>query len=250
MAMLTNREALQHTLQLIEPELGNFVPPQGAFDPAGSWTHVYRIAAVKQSRSPSPRELGGQVTIHRYGQPNGPLLEVKQQMITKGYASWSNATIECGDDQLSTPRRWTVESWTCSPDKKEEAESRLKFAAEPARGEIRFSGICKPPLRVAADWTLDWALLDALQRLPQDCGDLSFDLVEDYDLLRPRQRLSSTGPVTAKLGGKETELYGFCHIGSGTLPTHYWLDRQQRLLFVLHYYRVFVLQVNTEEGKK
>ena len=248
MGMLATPEALRHTLQLIEPAIADFVPPNSPFDPAGSWSHVYRISMLGNSAARGP---GGQLKIRRSPQADGSVLEVEQQWtMGKQYASWAKASIECAADRLSMPRRWMVETWTCRPDRQEETGSRLKFSAQPAGQEIRFSGVRKPPLTVGGQWTLDWALLDALQRLPKDSGNLSFNMIEDYDLLRPRQQLSSTGRLAVKLAGKERELFGFCQIGTGTLPTHYWLDAQHRLLFVIHYYRVYVLQTNDSGGEK
>jgi hypothetical protein len=78
------------------------------------------------------------------------------------------------------------------------------------------------------------------------------DLVEDCDLLRPRQRLRSVGPLAVSLAGVATELYGFCQLGTGTLPTYYWLDRQHRLLFVIGTFRALILQprdIEPEPGK-
>ena len=243
MNVLATPEALRHTLQLLDPILKGFVIPSGKFDPVGPWRHSYQIASLCVSQS--SRAPGGQLTIHRMPQPNGAVLEVTQQWILlKKYAAWGKAVISCAADCWSTPRRWTVETWTTRPDGQEEADGRLKFAVEPVGQELRFSGVRKPPLRVGPQWTLDWALLDALQRRPTDAGDLSFDLVEDYDMLRPRQHLLATGPITTKLGGKTAELWGFCRWGTGTLPTHFWLDEQHRLLFVIHYLRAYVLQPN------
>ena len=68
------------------------------------------------------------------------------------------------------------------------------------------------------------------------------DLVEDCDLLRPRQRLSYVGPAAVSLAGKDTELFGFCHVGPGTLPTHYWLDGEHRLLLAVRPFRALILQ--------
>ena len=77
---------------------------------------------------------------------------------------------------------------------------------------------------------------------PKPGGDWLLDLVEDCDLLRPRQRLSYVGPISVSLAGKATELHGFCHVGPGTLPTHYWLDGQRRLLLAIRMFRALILQ--------
>jgi hypothetical protein len=242
-------EALRHSVKMIDLGLKDFVPPVGAFDPARSWTHVYRIWQIM--RAP-PGAIDGQLKIRRVARSDGALLEVEQQaLMMKHYGYGCTASIECGAGRWSTPRRFTAETWTSAPDGRVEAGSRLKFAAEAVGREIHFSGVRKPSLRVAADWTLDWALIDALQRLPEkENGDWLLDLVEDCDLLRPRQRLSYVGPLTVSLAGKATELFGFCQVGPGTLPTHYWLDGQHRLLFAIRMFRALILQSSVSEQEQ
>jgi hypothetical protein len=46
------------------------------------------------------------------------------------------------------------------------------------------------------------------------------------------------------------ELDGFFHVGPGTLPTHYWLDQQHRLLFAIRYYRVFILESGSSRQER
>ena len=174
MGMLATAEALRHTLQLIEPRLAGFTPPSGTFDVGGSWTHSYKIVPVQSSLA--PRGLGGHLTIRRSSQADGAVLEVEQQRtMMKQYASWDKASIQCAGDQLSTPRRWTVESWSCRPDGNEEPQSRLKFAAEVAGSEIRFSGVRKPPLRGERNgrWTHPcWTLCSGSPRTAASCRSI------------------------------------------------------------------------------
>jgi hypothetical protein len=240
MVVTATAEALRHCLALVEPLLGDFLPPAGAFDPAGTWSHTYRIVPLKAA----PAAFGGQLKICRTAQPGGAQFEVQQELrMMKQYAQWSKASIQCAADHWCTPQRYTVESWTTGQDGQVEADTHGEFSAEATGSEIRFAGTSKPAMRVADDWTLDWTLFGALQRLPTtEAAQWQFDLVEDGDLLRPRQQLSYVGTLATELAGKAMELYGFFHVGTGTLPTHYWLDQQHRLLLAIRYYRAFVLQ--------
>ena len=201
--------------------LKEFVPPRGPFDPQWSWTHSYRIWQIEAA---PPDIIGGELKIRRATQPEGVLLEVQQQSLMrllkdKRYGYCVKALIRSAADQWSTPRQFTAETWT-NQQGEEEAGSRLKFAARAAGAEIRFSGLKKPAVRLTPPWTLDWALFDVLQRLPAGAPhEFVLDVVEDGDLLRPRQRLTYAGSLTTKLGGKASELYGFCRVGTGALPT-------------------------------
>ena len=248
MAITATTDALRHSLELIEPHLNEFHPPSGTFDPAGAWTQTYRIVPLMLV---DLKVFGGQLKMQRNPRADGAQIEIEQELrLMKGkdraqpvgYSQWTKASLLCGMDLWSTPQRLTAESWTTSPDGQAQADTRGKFSAEIAGTEIHFSGIRKPTVRVARDWTLDWTLFDALQRLPTDQPtSWQLDIVEDCDLVRPRQRLSYAGPLAAKVAGKEMQLLGFLHYGIGTLPTHYWLDAQHRLLFAIHYFRAFIL---------
>ena len=255
MAITATTDALRHSLELIEPHLKDFQSPGGAFDPTGAWTQTYRIVPLTLDL----KVFGGQLKMRRTPRADGAQIEVEQELRlmkgkdraqTVGYSQWTKASLLCGTNLWSTPQRLTAESWTVSPDGQAQAETREKFSAEISGTEIRFSGVRKPTVRVARDWTLDWTLFDALQRLLTDQPtSWQLDIVEDCDLVRPRQRLSYAGPLTAKVAGKEMQLFGFLHYGIGTLPTHYWLDAQHRLLFVNHYFRVFILTSSISDPK-
>jgi hypothetical protein len=252
MGLPATAEALHHSLESIERGLKDFVPPSGPFDPQGSWTHSYRIWQI--SGAP-PDIIGGELKIRRATQPEGVLLEVQQESLMrlfkdKRYGYCVKASIRSAVDQWSTPRQFAAETWT-NRQGEEEAGSRLKFAARAAGGEIRFSGLKKPAVRLTPPWTLDWALFDVVQRLPAgEPHEFVLDVVEDGDLLRPRQRLTYAGSLTTKLGGKASELYGFCRVGTGALPTLYWLDQQHRLLFAIETYRAFILQTSTADEER
>ena len=197
--------------------------------------------------------LQGYLTIHRESRDGGIALDVEQQTLMPGtgpgpkhsrpFAYWHKAAIQCQANRWTTPQRWTAETWGTDQEKNVEPLTRVKFSAEASAQEIRFSGISNPAIHMAADWTMDWTLLEALQRLPaQENEELAFDMIEDLDVLRPGQRLAFISPFKAKLAGKFAEVYGFCQIGTGTLPITYLLDQNHRLLLAMHNLRAFILQ--------
>ncbi len=276
MVMPATVEALQHGLAELQRGLKDFVPPSGPFDPQGSWNHVYRI--FNTMRFVAADVVGGDLTLRRTAAADSVRLDVRQRSIMRSYRKdigkvarpeqspaehraflqllerpydyCVEASIQCAPDSWSTPRQFTAETWTTGGGK-EVPGSRLKFAARTVGTEIRFSGLEKPPLRVTTPWTLDWALLDTLQRLPLGSPEqFVVDVVEDCDQLRPQQRLAYAGSVTTKLGGTTTELHGFCRVGTGTLPAVYWLDEQHRLLFAITAYWTWILQPVASNGEK
>jgi hypothetical protein len=244
-------EALQHFLSGFAPGMMDFYVPEGKFDPAGSWKQVYRMWSIQPRIS--PKTIDGYLTLRRESRDGGIALDVEQQTLMKGtgagpihsrpFAYWHKASIQCQANRWCTPQRWTAETWGTDQEKNVEPLTHVKFAAEVLGQEIRFSGIQNPAVHVAADWTMDWTLLEALQRLPaEENGNLAFDMIEDLDLLRPGQQLTFIRPFEANLAGKATQVYGFCQIGTGTLPITYLLDQNHRLLLAMHNIRAFILQ--------
>ena len=244
-------EALQHFLSAYASGMKDFFVPEVSFDSAGSWKQVYRIWSV-QSRM-SPKQIDGYLTLRREPRGHDIALEVQQQTIMHGtgpgplhsrpFSYWQKASIQCQNNRWSTPQYWSAETWGTDQEGKVEAITQVKFSAEVSGDQIKFPGHGKPPIRVGIEWTMDWALMDALQRLetPQR-NELVLDLIEDLGALRPRQRLAFISPFKAELVGKSTELYGFCRVGTGTLPVTYLLDMNHRLLLVMHNQRAYILQ--------
>ena len=82
--------------------------------------------------------------------------------------------------------------------------------------------------------TSNWSLLDALQRLAaDDTQPLTFDMLEELDLLKPNQRLVRRHATEVELAGQPVRLEGFEQTGRGILPYAYWRDDQSRLLLAV-----------------
>ena len=138
------------------------------------------------------------------------------------------------NDTLTTPLSWTFEDQMLDRERKTIPLTRIEVSAQAEDQHLVLSGGAKKHLRLDRPWTLDFTLFDALQRLsPDKPGPWAFDMFEDFDMLRPNQRLSPCGTVTALLGDKSLRLHGYKQLGRGILPRHYWLDDQRRLLFAI-----------------
>jgi hypothetical protein len=72
---------------------------------------------------------------------------------------------------------------------------------------------------------INWQLFDLVQRLPRN-GDQSwsFTLVDQFELIKPSQRLSYRGAVETIVNGQTRKLHGYDLIGFGSLPSVYWVD--------------------------
>jgi len=238
-----NQDSPHWSLADVTEYLDSFSPPTGNFNPEGQWAHKYIIwINTKGSRPPAKED--GYVTMHRKpaSQDGKFKLQVEQYLVFSRWRSQlTKAEIQCQADPLATPKSWTLESVGKNTKDKTIQHPKFEESATVANGRITRTGKRTRQLEISNPFTLDWALFDAVQRLKGERSKaIEFDMFEDFDLLRPKQRLSYHGTIDVKLNGKLARLIGYHQIGEGILPTHYWLDEQYRLLFVTGGCRVYL----------
>ena len=166
----------------------------------------------------------------------GSELRVESLVVHGNGGQQTTATIQCASDALSTPRWWKLESVMRDTAGQEIASTRVVHQATVKGGAIEatLSGR-KHSSKTPLPFTSNWSLFDAVQRMGAKAGEpLRFALLEDLDLLKPNQVLSTAPSQTVEIaGGKQLALAAYERIGEGVLPYRYWLDDQHRLLFVL-----------------
>ena len=81
----------------------------------------------------------------------------------------------------------------------------------------------------------DWLLPLAAPMLPAKPGDYQFSLLREGTYFLADQRLlyDGTATITVK-GGKTLELTNYLHLGEGTLPTNYLVDKNGVTVIVTH----------------
>ncbi len=101
---------LPYSLDIISDFLKDFVPPQGPFDPAGSWVHrYYSVVALRGNAGKSNKT--GYLRIHRDVTPSGIEFSMSQMIgIGGNRRELYEARAKCAADSLSTPSQWEVHS--------------------------------------------------------------------------------------------------------------------------------------------
>ncbi len=100
--------------------------------------------------------------------------------------------------------------------------------------------------QVGIPLTSDWSLFEAAQRW--DVGEarhLLVTMLEGLQALKPEQHITYRGG--SKIGPDATRLFRFAQLGTGVLPTEYWLDMSHRLLVVTSMNKAYILDDRAEE---
>lgn len=253
MGMAERRPPPHWSLALYLDYLGEISPPQGDFDPAGTWEHVYDVFPIYAQlhvtgQAWSKRHQGGLRLKRRpvIGE-DAFQLEVESNVT---FLQWlptrtqrTAATIKCAADTLATPISWELESVALSARDGSPvplSHMRESGATRDRAVELTFEG-GRRTFGVGPTLTSNWSLFDALQRLPRgEAPGAEFDMLEDLRLPRAGQHLAPEGPTELSMAGRTVRLYGFHQIGEGISLTHYWLDDQGRLLLALGKMRAYI----------
>jgi len=218
-------------------------PPPPGFDVSGAWTQTWRIWTCYGYRE-SGNMNAGFLRIQRVAEGAPFTMKVAQELVTPDRVVHRiDATMQCEHNRLSTPVGWTLSSRFRGGGHKEppETATREKVTVKARTLEIEAGGdTLKRP--ISRQWTSDWSLFEAIQRLPfRSDMRLSFDVLEGLSLLKQGHTLRYKGRQEAELGGEAATLHRFHQVGRGVLPYEYWLDRHHRLVLVVTGYRTYIL---------
>lgn len=233
-------------------ELDDFSAP-GSFDPEGEWKNVYRIWLVT-------RRNNGFLSVERTpASDSSPVTLYVETCVLQAakVIHRTRAKLECANDSLSTPQSWDVKSEILDPDFQwiEVADSwetgRIKdgkLIVNAVLGGLGGGGTRERHHRLPESYTSNWSLFDAVQRLPgEDMTPLEFDLFEDSDLAKSKQKLSYWKSIALDIGDNVLKLTGYQQIGQGILPYQYWVDEHHRLLFVISGIRAYIFDPDAQK---
>ena len=257
----------EFALDIIAPGLEGFEPPHGAFDPLGNWTIAYRVCTLTASCAKAGT-LRLQRTVRNR---RTALLSLEYEKTGAGGARQRvTAGLACARDPLSTPRSWTYSSGIVDAEGNPLANMTLKKSARRRLRTISIhDGTHTEKLPLPPAYTVNWALFDAVQRLPRaPFAPLSFTMLDHFDQPKANQVLSYRKAVDVRLGwqrvkreqyvdlpkgrirktrwvkdgGRTVRLHAYDHVGEGIVPWVYWVDDQGRLLFVVAGLEAYVLE--------
>ncbi|MHB9037682.1 MAG: hypothetical protein ACYC64_13550 [Armatimonadota bacterium] len=237
--------ALPHSLDILSDCLAKFIPPEGPFDPQGSWDHCYTTWIAL--RVDASHEHGALRIRRAVGASGGVTLSISQRIgptitNTTGHtaASVTLSSRNAITDRLAAPGRWEIESRILNAKGDVIPYSKTRVTGEVSQGSIVIRTQAERKFKAPKAFTGNWSLFDAVQRLPFDTDPIQFEMLEDMELLKPRQKLMAGPTIEAVLNGRKLRLHSFEHIGEGILPNSYWLDDQHRLLIAVGGVRAFI----------
>jgi len=260
------------TLNTIAGQLLGFQPPTDPFDPQDDWELAYGIFSLGGSRTRAVR-IGrvGNLRIRRRRDTNdGTVLNIDcEKRASGGYRRQVTAELHCRADALATPVRWSFASHTLSSDGELVENTALAKTAAAERGKVEIrDGKSRRTIDVPSAFTVNWALFEAVQRLPRKAFEpLRFTMLDHFDQVKRNQVLSyrKTADVLlgerrvlkhrweqlekgrvrksswALTGGQVVRLHAYDQVGAGIVPWVYWVDDQGRLLFVIAGLEAYIL---------
>ena len=204
------------------------------FKPDGNWVNTYRIWTCHGYRE-SGNDNVGFVRLRRIPDSDKTfVLHIHQKVAqTDGITNIIDVTIKCRNNQLALPIQWKLSSRFMSAKGKHISELSSSDNGVATNRVDRTTG--------------DWCLFEAVQRLGFDKqSSLTFDLLEGMSLSKLRHRLFYRGAYPMKTDGGGIPLHCFVQLGSGILPTEYWLDDRHRLLMVTSMNKAYILDDQAE----
>jgi len=233
----TSQPTDHFSLHAISPLLNNFTWPTGDFNPNGTWKNSYKIYGLVLTWHKSNGETGDltiqrqrarnnsfnlDINYDRYLFPENNDYPPSRQLIT--------AQMHCRQDSLSTPLSRQMQSQVFSPD------GQLVPYTQITKSQNR-------PEQTSPAYTNNWALYDAVQRMPRrEFQPLTFTLFDHFDQRKDDQRIMFHKSAVVKIGNRAAALYALVQFGRGILPIVYWLDEQGRLLFVISGVEAYILK--------
>ena len=231
------------------PQAFAFYEPSAAedFDPNADWSSRYYILNNESVTSEKVGTPMGVLNLDRTRGTGNEIHLAVDYTATKQYWKSSHvmqASIRFNTDQLGTPVSWRLNSEIRDSHGKAFAETRIREEAIVHKGLI-VTTTNKKKKQIAAPerFTTDFSFFDAVQRMRsgRELTDAStFDLFESFTLRRSDQRLYGAEPLELEVKGHKLKLHGYCRIGPGCLPWHYWLNEQDRLVLATGNLRAYI----------
>jgi len=223
--------------------------PQG-FRPDGNWANTYRIWTCHGYRESGNQDVGFLRIERSAGLSKESFgLRVVQKVIqTDEILHALDTEVNCLNNELASPTRWRLSSRVTLPGGKARPELVVdeRAVVKGDRIQVKTAGRTLER-KVAGPLTNDWCLFDAVQRLEYGkAPDMAFDVLEGLSVLKKNHRLRYGAAEQVDCGGRKAKLHRFIQIGSGILPTEYWLDERHRLQFVCSMNKAYILDENAD----
>jgi hypothetical protein len=150
-----------------------------------------------------------------------------------------------GQTPLATPRRWSFAAEVFDGSGQVIPEASLDRRAVVENGKLRITtgdGAART-VPLSGQYTLNWALFDAVGRLPRKPFEpIRFTLIDHFDQLKPDQTLVFRRAIETSVAGQTIQLCGFDQTGRGVMPWTYWVDNQGRVVVAISGLEAYMLE--------
>jgi hypothetical protein len=240
-----NEAIEKYPLRSLAPVLRKFQPPDGPFDPAGSWEQTYGVYTLA-GRAAAARRVGAVRLRRSVGDQQDVALKVEyNKKLTGGSQQVTGELHSRLGSTLSAPVRWSFESKLLDAAGKVIPQTRLRRSAVFRNAAVTITDAKETKtLPIAGAYTVNWSLFDAIQRLRgEKARPLEFTLIDHFDEPKGNQRLSFRKKMDVTVaGGKTLHTVAFDQLGEGNVPWVYWLDERGRLLFIVAGLEAYALE--------
>jgi hypothetical protein len=228
-------------LNTIGAAVNQIAVPEGPFNPAGSWQQRYGVYSVAGRLS-----RVGELRLDRQVKANGRvLLDMQYQKSLSGGRQTISAKIHLpADSTLSTPENWSFVARVLDAEGRLIDNAQIKKSIRVQNGILTIddaSGQKTTP--ITGDYTLNWAVFDAIGRLPAEPFDpIRFTLIDHFDQVKPNHTMSFRTSTDVTIRGKPQTLRAYDQLGEGIVPCVWWADRHGRLLAAVSGLEVYLLE--------
>jgi hypothetical protein len=145
--------------------------------------------------------------------------------------------IQCKNDITLTPQKWNVSSGIFQEDGKAYGGTAITSIGKIISGEIQINTgskiIRKNIDNKALSWK--WGLIAVAQRMSEESiNEIQFATLDEFDALYKNQKLKFQRKVALDCGSGHILDFKVFHLtGDGVIPTVYWIDNQNRTVFVI-----------------
>ena len=224
------------------PVLDAYQPPGSEFEAQREWEQTYELFSAPMG----PFWTNGELRLRRQSSAGGGcrITADCRRRGSPGFSFFVHAEFECTAGAPAPVLRWTSSSkMAAAAGDAPYLNSGLSKQGRVSGGmmEVR-TGSQALRTRVHGACLAKWCLIDAIQRLPRERGPHSFSLLDEVDEVRPGHELRYRGEEQVAMGGGTRALGVFEHLGAGVIPASYWIDGQNRVLFVVSGVEISVLK--------
>jgi hypothetical protein len=219
-------------LNLLAEPLSAFQAPSAPFDPRADAELAYGVYTL----AGRPGRAGSLRVQRTSAAEDFCALHVRYEKHLPGNARQHvSARMQCRSDIISTPVSWTFTAELSRPSGPALAKTRTQKRGLAIDGRIEIADdAARRRIAVGKAYTINWALFDAVGRLPRKPFEpLQFTMLDHFDQVKRNQRLSYRTTADVRLGGATVRLHAYDHLGEGIVPWVYWVDDPGRLLFAV-----------------